>query len=174
MSESIRIAGLGRKLKGIFKDRLQSARLGEVLVAQAQRRIENGGDSEHRYPDLWDHPGSFRRGGEPLLTEGFMQGLSGWVDEITEGIKIVLGGTLIHIYHQHGFETKGPNFIPLTLKARRTHRKGQDPKKEGLVPGEDYIMAWGGVKVPQRKVFNLPQEDKAEIIAEVQFALAGG
>ncbi len=154
-------------------DRLMSARLGQVLVLQAKRRMDAGGDSEFQYPELWGHPKSYRADGQPLLdTRVHIQDtLSDRAEQTRDGVRYWLVGPLIAIYHQFGFTTKGPNFIPLTMKAKRTHVPGVNPDDEDLVDGEDYIIAWAGVTVPQRKIFNLPPENVAEFAAGVVDAL---
>ena len=156
----------------------------ELLVSQARRRIMNGGDSDHRYPELWDHPGSFRRGGQPLLSSGGRGGLvarlNGRTDVGGRDVTWTLLAPMHAQYHQTGFETKGPNFIPLTLKAVRNHITGNNPIEEGLKrwdpeTGEgDFLMAWQGVKVPQRKIFNLPPEDVEEIVETIRHAIPLG
>lgn len=94
---------------------------------------------------------SYRKGGQRLRDNGALAA------SFFRGIKTILFGvgisriysTLFYaVYQQKGLQTKGPNFIPLTLQARRLHSLGVDPKTEGLEEGVDYIMAWRGVKVP--------------------------
>lgn len=175
MPRSVSVSQLGSTVAGDIRDRMGDVRLDQILVAQARRRMTNGGDSDHRYPDLWDHPDSFRAGGQPLLDTGVTAAsLNGETERDGDTLSATLRGPLHAVYHQHGFTTKGPNFIALTLKARRTHIKGRNPKEEGLVRGKDYIMAWQGVTVPQRKIFNLPEEDRSEIVATVTEAVSGG
>jgi hypothetical protein len=156
---------LGRFVSNTVFDRLERARLDQALVSFAKRRMDNAGDSRHAYPDLWDHPGSFRRGGQPLLDTRthIYNRLSGETRRDRRKVSIVLRGPLIAAYHQHGFRTRGPNYIPLSLKGRRSHQKGVNPEEEGLVRGVDFVMAWKGVTVPQRKVFNTPPEDVADL-----------
>lgn len=184
--------------------RLRAARLDRLLVVQAKRRMDNGGDSTHRYLDLWDHPKSFRKGGQPLLDT--RTSIYDRLDsrQVVRGrsLTLMLVGPLIALFHQNGYTTKGPNFIPLTLKARRNasmfkrlmrvrsvaaqflraasgsprvvdalrrlRSADDDLERAGFVRGETYVMAWQGVTVEQRKIFNLPPENVAELKREIQ------
>lgn len=170
---TITISQLGKAAAARAIERLAASRLDEVLVSQAKRRIHAGGDSEHQYPGLWDNSKSFRSGGSPLLDTAthILNALSGARDRTSNGVNFQLVGPLLAFYHQHGFETSGPNFIPLTIKARRVHVAGVNPDDEDLVEGVDYVIAWAGVTVPQRKIFNLPPEDVAEFAESVNDAL---
>ena len=103
---------------------------------------------------------SYRAGGKPLRDTGQMMREMG-AKSLTVGknIQITMYGPLHAIFHEVGFETSGPNFIPLTKKGKRSHATGQNPAKEGLAQGKDYIMAWGGVTVPKRP-FMVPTNDE--------------
>jgi phage gpG-like protein len=173
--------------------RLRSAPVGVRLVAQAKRRIRNGGDSTVKYPELWadNVPGSYRAGGRPLRDDGRLySSLANEYQPVRAGARWALTSPLRHAVYQHrGFQTRGPNFIPLTKKAKRnwTHNRRirrvgkaagwpeikikEELAKHGLIEGETFIMAWGGVEVPARPIFNLPPEDRAEIRATVRRAL---
>ncbi len=189
--------------------RLRLAGIDKILPKQAKRRIANHGDSEHRYPDLWDHPKSFRKGGEPLSDTGSLfNALTGKIELDGNKIKITLvvpASFKYALYHQSGFSTKGPNFIPLTVRAKenatrfkplvtafaaarrqvnamrgtpgfipalKKERLAQDRMESaGFIEGETYIMAWKGVNVPQRKIFNLPPENVEEIRDAIARAL---
>jgi hypothetical protein len=166
-----------RAVRDEIRRRLASPALGSLLVSFAERRVFDKGDSEHRYPDLWDDPRSYRAGEQPLLDTAAMIGsLRGeyaaspnggtWALAVPENQKHAL-------YHQTGFETEGPNFIPLTREAGRRHRKGRNPEDEGLVEGTDYIMAWGGVSVPERRIFNWPDEDRADFEYGIRRLITG-
>lgn len=181
MRRPLRTIQVARAVTKHARESVAGMGLGQILLSQARRRMANGGDSEHRYPDLWGHPGSFRRGGQPLMDTGMTAaGLSGTDEVVPDGVTATLHGPLHALYHQHGYKTRGPNFIPLTLKARRTHQKGRNPRDEGLEPWDeetgkgDYIMAWKGVDVPQRKIFNMPREDREEITETVAMAISKG
>lgn len=166
-----------RAVRDEVRRRLASPALGSLLVSFATQRAFEKGDSEHRYPDLWDEPRSYRHGGQPLLdSTAMVSSLRGeyaaspnggtWALAVPENQKHAL-------YHQAGFSTAGPNFIPLTREAGRRHRKGRNPEDEGLVEGTDYIMAWNGVTVPQRKLFNWPDEDRAAFEAGIRSLVSG-
>lgn len=194
---------LGRRLKSEITRRLCEARLDQLLVSQAKRRMDNGGDSTHHYPEVWDHPKSFRRGGQPLLDTRthIYNRLTSRCEVSGTIVRLILVGPLLALWHQEGFTTKGPNFIPLTRKARRNasmfkrlmrarseavqflraasgtpraifalrqlRRADQALEDAGFIEGETYVMAWRGVTVPQRKVFNLPPEDIDELKREI-------
>lgn len=188
---------LGHVIEQDLVDLVIASQPHQLLVSQAKRRMSAGGDSEHTYPELWDPPFESRRrkGDQPLLDTGrLQQSLGGRTELSSDGgtISVFLHTLLYGVFHQHGFETEGPNFIPLTNKAR-FHVVGANPFEEGLAElrgGEvwvmdndgkrvtaeslglnvepDFIMAWGGVTVPQRKIFNLPREDRAELIDSLE------
>ena len=144
--------------------------LRQVLVTNAKRRIDNSGDSEHKYPELWnpDDYKYWRAGGLPLRdTSALYNGLhgrssSGGGNRISLFLLDAVG---YGIKHQEGYEQDGPVPIALTRKANRMLRKGgiKDLEDTNLKEGKDYIIAWDGVKVPQRKIFNLPPEDRRDI-----------
>lgn len=170
----------------------ESNAVGVLLVSQAQRRMYAGGDSQFTYPDLWGNQWSYRAGGQPLLDTGqSARSLHGESERFASGLRVRLMGPLHMVYHQHGFATKGPNYIPLTNKGK-FHVNGRNPLEEGLVqlmPGgsrrkldefgrkvetddaPDFLMAWKGVDVPQRKVFNMPPEDSDEIRETVRLVM---
>ena len=167
---------LQRKIGGWLAD----IPLDKILVEQAKRRIDNGGDSQIRYRRLWANRfrsrkgrSHFRQGGKPLLDtrQHIYNTLNGTRTRQGNTILYTLRGSLAAVFHHNGFKTKGPNFIPLTLHARRTHRKGNDPRLEGLVKDVDYIMAWKGVDVPARPIFRIAPEDRRQIIRTIQVAL---
>jgi len=209
----LKISRVPGEIRKTAFERLRAARLDLVLPAQAKRRIANSGDSEHHYPDLWDNPKSYRSKGETPLSDTGGAGLEGSLtgkmeqtgpSEVT--IRLVVPERFRYaLYHQSGFSTKGPNFIPLTVKAKeaatlfkplvtvlsaarkkvraasgtasfiaalREERRAQEAMESaGFIEGETYIMAWQGVTVPQRKIFNLPPENVEEIREAVTRAL---
>lgn len=171
-------AMLGRTATAEVRRRLRAARLDQVLVSNAKRRVRNRGDSTHRYPDLWASRRGlgYRQGGSPLQDTGrLLASLTGRTTPTSTGVRVsLIDGSGYGVMHQNGFKTDGPNFIPLTLRARRRHRKGANPEDEGLVRGEDFIMAWHGVDVPQRKIFNMPPEDAAELSEAATVAMGVG
>lgn len=168
---TIKIENLASEVAARLRRKIRASGVDKVLIAQAQRRINARGDSTHRYPELWaTRVGKGQRaGGQPLRDTGKLASSLRSKSRVNEtGVEFALvPGVKYAEGHQTGYTTKGPNFIPLTAKAKR-HRKGVDPKDEGLVLGEDYIMAWGGVSVPQRKIFNTPPEDVRELADEIK------
>ena len=164
---------LGNVIAGLVRDALVNAapinRLDNVLVAQARRRIDNSGDSEIRYQPLKDIGSERSRdpGAKPLRDTSvhIYDRLGGGVAVTsTHDVRFFLRGPLLAYWHHVGYRTKGPNFSPLTRAAARTHRKGMDPRIEGLVPGVDYFMAWGGVTGPARPIYRVAPEDREEIV----------
>lgn len=173
--------GIGAAIVKEIEARIRATDFSGVLVSQATRRVENAGDSQFRYPGLWADgiPGHYRAGGSPLLDTGkLVNGLHASQDE-KDGRFVVhlFTNELYGVYHQSGFTTKGPNFIPLTIDARDRYpefasitARGKDfvveAEKRGFFrsgPKQNYIMAWQGVDVPQRKIANMPPENVAEI-----------
>jgi hypothetical protein len=60
----------------------------------------------------------------------------------------------------------------LTRKGKRSHATGNNPTKEGLVRGKDFVMAWQGVTVPKRP-FMIPTNDEwGEIGKSIRLGLA--
>ena len=116
---------------------------------------------------------SYRTGGKPLRDTGYMMSQMGARCAAGgRGLSIMVIGPLHAIFHEKGFETSGPNYIPLTLKGRRSHAKKGKPKQEGLKQGKDFIMAWNGVKVPSRP-FMVPTNDEwVEIGKSIRMGLA--
>lgn len=174
---SIDPSRLGGEIRRRVLRRLSDSQLGTVLVAQAHRRIENGGDSEHKYPDLWINRvpfDGFRKGGQPLRDQGqLMQSLNGATERNGDTVTIRLQTPLMYpVYHQHGFTTKGPNYIPLSAAARRFSRVA-DAFAAGLKRGTDFLIFRKGVTVPQRKIFNTPTEDVQELHAQIRLVLKG-
>jgi hypothetical protein len=124
---------------------------------------------------------SYRKGGQPLRG-GRSGGLEAsffikhnFVFESELSLLVVIASSnAVAKYHQTGFQTKGPNFIPLTLKAARNHVKGANPRDEGFEYGVDYIMAWKGVKVPERAMIDYADAaNKAQIDQTIQTAMKG-
>jgi len=201
MARTVTASELGRVMTEEIASRLARLNvLGELLVSQAQKRISEGGDSQHSYPGLWENQWSYRFGGRPLRDTGAGYLALNSSSERAGSNKLTVtlrDGTPDHymVYHQGGIQTKGPNYIPLTNKGKVGHTRKANPLKEGLVQlmpnglrrmldpitGQkvttdkppDFMMAWKGVKVPQRKIFNMPPEDLADIVDTVKFAMTG-
>lgn len=182
--------------------KLKDARLDQILVAQTKARIDAGGDPDAKFKPLdasRSHVAdkavvkgrrlspnqkrlkkivvttSYRAGGQPLLDtrNHIYNRLNGRSTAKGNRVIVEIRGPMLAAAHDAGFETKGPNFVPLTQKARRTHRNGNDPKKEGLVENVDYYMAWKGVKVPAREFIKVTPENLQEIVEAIPVALKG-
>jgi phage gpG-like protein len=99
---------------------------------------------------------SYRNGGQPLRNTGNLARSLAATGRFTRNqIVLTMRGMKYGLYQDRGFQTKGPNYIPLTRKGVRGHATGANPNTEGLSRGRDYMMAWRGVKVPARP-FILP------------------
>lgn len=101
----------------------------------------------------------YRNGGHPLRDTSAMYRSLGASGSSQGGVmKIKMQGMRYGLYQDRGIKTRGPNYIPLTKKGKRGHGTGNNPDKEGLTRGKDYMMAWRGVTVPARP-FILPTSD---------------
>jgi len=102
----------------------------------------------------------YRAGGQPLRDTGKLAGsLSATGSQVGGKIVLTMRGRRYGLYQDRGFKTKGPNYIPLTLKGKRGHGTGQNPNREGLTRGKDFTMAWKGVTVPARPFILPTRED---------------
>lgn len=127
----------------------------------------------------------YRNGGQPLRDTGRLQrSIRAKVMVTEEGMQAVIVGEPYGKGHESGFQTKGPNYIPLTQAGRRGDvarykaylaraiRKAErlEDKQDyvprpfkGLVRGKDYFIAWNGVKVPARPYMQPTREDMRKI-----------
>jgi phage gpG-like protein len=117
---------------------------------------------------------SYRSGGQPLRDTGnLLRSLGARVRRIGPNrMEVILTGPQYGIFHELGFTTSGPNYIPLTRKGARQHSTGNDPRKEGLVPGKDYMMAWGGVTVPARPFLVPTAKEWGDVGRTIRLGLA--
>lgn len=94
---------------------------------------------------------SYRRGGKPLLdTRQGYAAVNAHSMRSGTTTAVTINAPAYMVYQHKGFVTKGPNFIPLSLLAKRTHKTGMNPKDEGLKRGIDYWIFHRGVSVPAR------------------------
>jgi hypothetical protein len=130
--------------KGVFSTRYQTVTVDGKTKVRKLYLVQQSG---------------YRNGGHPLRDTGDLF-RSLHADGITVGetIRIKMGGNKYGLYQDRGFKTKGPNYIPLTMKGKRGHGTGNNPNKENLSRGKDFMMAWKGVTVPARP-FILPTRD---------------
>lgn len=117
---------------------------------------------------------SYRSGGQPLRDTGnLMRSVNARARKLGPSkIEVVLTGPIYGIYQERGFTTGGPNYIPMSLKGKRQHATGNDPAKEGLQYGKDYIMAWGGVTVPPRPFLVPTTQEWSDIGRTIRLGLA--
>lgn len=137
-------------------------------MSQVNRSFVNGGQPSSKWPSI-KPIGGFRDGGQPLRSDGGLKA-SFHIEWPETGVfgnrarSTIASGSTYAPYHQTGFKTSGPNYIPLTLKGRRLHHPGADPAKEGLKRGVDYVMAWKGVSVPARPMIDYSDPVNAQMI----------
>lgn len=130
-----------------------------VVLRKARGKLREAKKAEREgVPDI------FRRGGEPLRDTGeLFASFDFSVQPMPKGGTMRIGSPLERAaFHQTGFTTTGPNYIPLTQKAR----KGWNPK---LIRGHDYIIMAKGVTVPARPMVRLTSQNRKDIIG-----IAGG
>lgn len=130
---------------------------GKFLFSQRRTVIVNGKPQLRTFYRV-EHV-SYRAGGQPLRDTGKLAGSLSATGQFTGGkIVLTMRGRKYGLYQDRGFRTKGPNYIPISLKGRRGHGTGNNPNAEGLKRGKDFIMRWKGVTVPARP-FILPTRD---------------
>ena len=163
----------GKAAMGIAKGRSQLAKA--LNAKQFDAAVKKIGSHEERFKKasaLAVAAESYRKGGKPLRDNGFLMASFftkyAFVFEEAGTALIVVASAAIYAGWQHsGFKTKGPNFIPLSLKARRHHVLHQNPNAEGLEQGVDYIMAWKGVDVPARPIIDYADPVNKKQIGDV-------
>lgn len=108
-------------------------------------------------------PNLFRKGGKALSDTGALKASFSHVTNNTpKGGIVQIGSPLPRAgFHQSGFTTSGPNYVPLTSRAR----KGWNPK---LIRGHDFIMFAKGVTVPARPMVRLTNQNRKDIIQIAQ------
>lgn len=110
----------------------------------------------------------YRNSGKPLVGTGALaRSLDSRVVPSPGGLTIELWGLPYGGYHDSGFSTNGPNYIPLTRKGSRGHATGANPSKEGLRRGWDYLLAMDGVTVPARPFLAPDSDDLDDLAATV-------
>lgn len=117
---------------------------------------------------------SYRAGGQPLRDTGnLIRNIGARATRIgPTKIEVVLTGPIYGIYHERGFSTPGPNYIPMSKKGKREHATGNDPAKEGLQFGKDYIIAKQGVTVPARPFLVPTSKEWSDIGRTIRLGLA--
>lgn len=148
-----------RTVRKIAKDQLGElgGEIASEMTDQLNESFRNSGQPGEPWKPLWadNVDGHYRQGGKPLQDTGELAASFQRPEVSIQGnvLTVTMVSSVDYArWHQDGFSTDGPNYIPLTIKGKTQHVKGADPKTEGLVEGEDYIMAWNGVDVPQRKM----------------------
>lgn len=114
---------------------------------------------------------------QPLRATGDLQRSFEIPESHIEEGRLVLSiasASAIASFHQEGFSTTGPNYIPITRKGRLLHRPGANPKDEGLVQGVDYIIAFNGVTVPARPMIDYGDPVNLQEIRDTINEIIGG
>lgn len=178
-------------LRKMLIRKLQSAEVAQILVAQAQRRIESKGQDVGGYAPLWADKAKllirtkkggkrnkrgvrkgetyemirhYRAGGTPLYDTGkLFISMRAKTQSIANGIRMILQVPLYGIFQHHGFETSGPNFIPFTKGARR----GQ----KAALKRREFVIAKEGVTVPARPIFAMPTTARTEVARAIARAM---
>lgn len=182
-------------------DGLVDAQLGEVLVAQCKRKMDESNDGSKPYkplahiestcrepdrivltkkgkrkkPGKVRHVESYRYGGKPLLDTRthIYNRLRGEVVYTRGKVRISVIAPKIALMHQKGFWTDPPIYIPLNRKAARTMVKGQEPPKS-LIEGCDYVVRNRPTWTPARRIFNPTFDDLKEQTMAVVDAMIQG
>lgn len=159
--------------------------IAQVFRASMQRHIENGAGVDGKFKPLKELHGTwetkrgaekvqagYRNGGEPLRDTGhLMRSLYAKAATSGDGFEVSVGGAMYGAYQNAGFETTGPNFIPLTRKGARGYRGGTALVPGKLVKGKDYLIAWNGVTVPSRNFVNPTPDDIHQIGRSIAIGL---
>jgi phage gpG-like protein len=98
-----------------------------------------------------------REGGEPLRDTGALQAsFTNLATVAGTTLRIEVGSPFPHAeYHHRGFSTRGPNYIPLTQRAKAGWT-------DRLIPGYDFVILQG-VTVPARPIVRLSARDREEL-----------
>lgn len=139
------------------------------FAGAARGNIEKGRGVQGEFEPLHAPPGSPRFGGQPLRDTGSL------LNSITakgepsgnRGIRINVIGRPYGQWHNEGFSTRGPNYIPLTMKGKRGYSP-ENLRSGDLVRGVDYIIMRHGVTVHARP-FIVPRSRDLYRIGETMF-----
>lgn len=148
-----------------LRDRI---RKGDVPSERVRSRLRAAKAKERAARDVYNSGNpSYRRGGQPMLDTGKARASMTYrVVRNVRGVGVQVGSPLPYLrYHQTGFSTTAIHFIPLSIKAKKTHRKGANPEKEGLIRGVDYLLL-RGVDIPARPIVRFTKANK-EAFAQV-------
>lgn len=133
--------------------------VGALQLEQVHKAFREGGQPSRKWPRLSASVESFRYGGQPLRDIGLLE--SSFFIFRTEytarGMESTIACSAFYgPYQQQGFTTRVGKlyFIPLSIKGRRMHVRGANPRKEGLVPGKDFVVVKGGFSIPPRPMID--------------------
>jgi phage gpG-like protein len=129
-----------------------------------------GGKVKQRTEYMIETPG-YRNGGQPLRDTGRLaNSVNARGDRQTNGIRLVLRGLKYGLFQDMGFQTAGPNYIPLTKKGAR-YDSGKKARAAGMVPGQDFTGRKKGVTVPARPFLLPTRNDRRDIGVSIKLGL---
>lgn len=129
-----------------------------------------GGKVKQRTEYMIETPG-YRNGGQPLRDTGRLAGsVNARGDRQPNGIRLVLRGLKYGLFQDMGFQTAGPNYIPLTKKGAR-YDSGKKARAAGMVSGQDFTGSKKGVTVPARPFLLPTRNDRRDIGVSIKLGL---
>lgn len=135
-------------------------RVAVLQFEQVSEAFRTGGQPILKWPRMWADKvaGHYRAGGQTLRDTGELEGSFGVPPVKTKSglnaTSTISSSVGYAAFHQVGFQTSGPNYIPITKRGKTLHAPGANPNKEGLVRGVDYIVSFKGVTVPARPMID--------------------
>ena len=128
------------------------------------------GKVKQRTEYMIETPG-YRNGGQPLRDTGRLaNSVNARGDRQSNGIRLVLRGLKYGLFQDMGFQTAGPNYIPLTKKGAR-YDSGKKARAAGMVPGQDFTGRKKGVTVPARPFLLPTRNDRRDIGVSIKLGL---
>lgn len=113
----------------------------------------------------------YRNGGQPLRDTGRLaKSMNARVDRQPNGIRLVLRGHKYGLFQDMGFQTAGPNYIPLTKKGSR-YDSSKNARAAGLKAGQDFMGRKKGVTVPARPFLLPTRNDRRDIGVSIKLGL---
>lgn len=142
-----RVTGAARKYARLALRALRAK--SRMKTKRGTMRTRGSGDSA-RPPRPGERFYSYRRGGKPLLDtrQGYAAIHAEQSGEYPQYEVTIKAPSYMCMQHA-GFTSEGKHFIALSQRARRIHRTGENPTKEGLIRGKDYWIL-GRVSIPAR------------------------
>ena len=160
-----------RPLKPLFGRKWVRARpKGGFTRSRTVTYTTPGGKVKQRTEYMIETPG-YRNGGQPLRDTGRLaNSVNARGDRQSNGIRLVLRGLKYGLFQDMGFQTAGPNYIPLTKKGAR-YDSGKKARAAGMVPGQDFTGRKKGVTVPTRPFLLPTRNDRRDIGVSIKLGL---